>query len=118
MRKIDIDNPDYRVIYEQKEKKFEVIHKDNGTLIGQLDSIVAAKAIAQLACLGHLRRSFDGDLYIDCYDNGEDVVTMEEFMESLEDLADDDGPEIEDDKIGDSRLCPPTDGLEFGNASE
>jgi len=90
-------------------KKHEVSHIDNGTIIDDVDSALAAQAIAQLACMGNLRRGDDGSLYISGTSNNESVVTIEEFVESLDDLVSDDGPE---DKDEDAILCVPRDELE------
>lgn len=70
-----------------------VEHRENGILIDDIDSVMAAKAIAVLANMGHLFRDDSGSLCIDSSSQQGDVITMEEFMDAMEDLANDDGPE-------------------------
>ena len=102
----------YVAMFNADTKQYEVNHVDDGPIMDDLDSILAANAVAQLACLGNLRRGVDGILYIDGTSNNDDVLTMEEFVDSLDDLASDDSPTDEDT---DYELCAPTDALELSN---
>lgn len=105
-----MEKPEYTTVFDQANKKFEVIHNDNGTLLDNISDFIAATAIAQLACLGYLNRGDDGALYLDCDHDNVDVESMEEFMESFSEESNDDSPE---DKDEDASLCPPTDELEY-----
>ena len=104
--------PKYISVYVNKDKSFEVNHVEDGAILVGVDSLVAAKAIALLACMGHLCRGDDGMLYISPNSSDDDVETIDEYMDTIEEPANDDAPESED---SDSELCPPNRGLEYNN---
>lgn len=81
----------YAAVRDEETKSYEVIHVDNGVLMDGISSLAAATAIAQLACLGHIRRADDGVLYLDCDSDDADVETLDEWLD--QGTSDDDGPE-------------------------
>lgn len=102
----------YVTCLNEKEKTYEVIHTEDGTVLNGIDSFDAAKAIAVLACLGHLYRNDDGSLSINPAGSDLDVETDDEFEDRLSQTNEDDSPE---DTDVDHELCPPPNRLEYRN---
>jgi hypothetical protein len=95
--KLDPQNPIFRCVIDGNSGKVNVEHRENGTLIDNVDSMAAAMAIAVLANMGHLSRDDYGDLCITSTSGSPDVSTMEEYDEELDDQLSDDGPGEDND---------------------
>ena len=105
------NNPPYVTAITGKGK-FEVLHLENGTLLDDIDSMFAATAIAQLACLGNISRNAFGELVIEPHNGHDDLESMDDYVAGLDAEAADDAPEDEDENV---ELCPPRDELECTN---
>ena len=87
------------VFYDKESKKSSVEHRENGTLIDEVDNLEAAKAIAILANLGCLYRSDAGDICVASDSGLPSVETHEEYMEQISDITNDDSPSDEESAL-------------------